>query len=56
MEISEKKDIERLTFAEVQNIVDGTVLGGRGGLEKALNKFVVGAMTVDMMGKYIRCV
>ncbi|MGI6112514.1 MAG: DRTGG domain-containing protein [Mahellales bacterium] len=53
VENSEKKGIERLTFAEVQNIVDGTVLGGRDGLEKALNKFVVGAMTVDMMGKYI---
>jgi predicted transcriptional regulator len=53
MESSEKKGIERLIFAEVQKIVDGVVLGGTDGLDKPLNKFVVGAMTVDMMKKYI---
>jgi predicted transcriptional regulator len=49
----EKRNIENLTFAEVVNIVDGSVLGGRDGLYKALNKFVIGAMTIDSMKKYI---
>lgn len=49
----EKKNIETLTFGEVVNIVDGVVLGGRDGLYKTLNKFVIGAMTVDAMKNYI---
>lgn len=49
----EKKNIEKLTFSEVVNIVDGIVLGGKDGLYKTLNKFVIGAMTVDAMKKYI---
>ena len=32
IEKKKKENIERLTFAEVLNIVDGQVLGGRGGL------------------------
>ncbi len=48
-----RRDIDRLTFAEVVNIVDGTVLGGRAGLHKTLNKFVIGAMEIDAMVKYI---
>lgn len=49
----EKKNIETLTYAEVINIVDGSALGGRDGLYKTLNKFVIGAMTVDEMKKYL---
>lgn len=49
----EKKNIETLTYSEVTNIVDGVVLGGREGLKKTLNKFVIGAMTIDAMKKYI---
>lgn len=49
----EKKNIEKLTYAEVVNIVDGQVLGGKDGLKKTLNRFVIGAMTVDAMKKYI---
>ncbi len=49
----EKKNIETLTFAEVVNIVDGSILGGKGGIYKALNKFVIGAMKVDAIEKYI---
>lgn len=48
-----KKSIDHLTFAEVVNIVDGVVLGGKDGLYKTLNKFVIGAMTLDEMTKYI---
>lgn len=48
-----KKSIERLTFGEVVRIIEGDVLGGASGLEKDLNKFVIGAMTEDAMGRYI---
>lgn len=49
----EKKSIEALTYAEVVNIVEGTILGGKEGIHKTLNKFVIGAMTIDAMEKYI---
>lgn len=52
IEQKRKDDIERLTFAEVINIVDGQVLGGRDGLHKTLNKFVIGAMRLDAMMRY----
>jgi predicted transcriptional regulator len=53
IERQQKKHIERLTFAEVVNIVDGTVLGGRDGLHKTLHKFVIGAMKVEAAVRYI---
>ncbi|ARU59733.1 hypothetical protein CBW65_00740 [Tumebacillus avium] len=53
IEKKQKKNIERLTFAEVVNIVEGTVLGGKEGLHKTLSKFVIGAMEVDAMLRYI---
>jgi predicted transcriptional regulator len=53
IEKQQKKNIERLTFAEVVNIVEGTVLGGREGLHKTLSKFVIGAMKIDAMLKYV---
>ncbi|QQE78024.1 DRTGG domain-containing protein [Alicyclobacillus sp. SO9] len=53
IETKEKKNIERLTFAEVVNIVEGTVLGGRDGLHKTLHKFVIGAMQLEAIGRYI---
>lgn len=49
----EKKSIEALTFAEVVNIVDGSILGGKEGIHKTLNKFVIGAMTLEAMERYI---
>lgn len=49
----EKKNIESLTYGEIINIVDGVVLGGREGLYKPLNKFIIGAMTIDAMEKYV---
>ncbi|WP_342510667.1 DRTGG domain-containing protein [Sporosarcina sp. FSL K6-1522] len=53
IEKKKKENIERLTYAEVINIVDGLVLGGRGGLHKTLTKFVIGAMQLDDMMRYI---
>lgn len=52
IERKKKENIERLTFAEIINIVDGQVLGGREGLYKTLNKFVIGAMKLDAMMRY----
>jgi predicted transcriptional regulator len=49
----ESGKLEHLTFAEVVGIVDGHVLGGRDGLYKTLNKFVIGAMKLEAMVKYI---
>lgn len=48
-----QKNIKELTFAEVVNIVDGVVLGGKTGTHKTLNKFLIGAMTDDAVEKYI---
>ena len=47
-----KENIERLTFAEIVNIVDGQVLGGKSGLHKTLTKFVIGAMQLEDMMRY----
>lgn len=52
IEQKRKDNIEKLTYAEVVNIVDGQVLGGRTGLHKTLNKFVIGAMELDAMMRY----
>jgi len=53
IEKKQKENIEKLTFAEVVNIVDGHVLGGREGLHKTLNKFVIGAMKLEAMMRYV---
>ncbi len=52
IERKKKENFEKLTFAEVVNIVDGQVLGGRDGLHKTLNKFLIGAMQLDAMMRY----
>jgi predicted transcriptional regulator len=52
IERKKKENIEKLTFAEVVNIIDGHVLGGKAGLHKTLNKFVIGAMKLDAMMRY----
>ena len=53
VENDDKRGIERLTFAEVATMVDGSVLGGSNGLNKTLARFVIGAMTPDAMEKYL---
>lgn len=52
IEKKKKENFERLTFAEVVNIIDGQVMGGRTGLHKTLNKFVIGAMKLEAMMRY----
>lgn len=53
IELKAERSIQILTFAEVVNIVDGSILGGRGGLHKTLNKFLIGAMEIDSLAKYV---
>lgn len=53
IEKKDKGNIEKLTYAEVVNIVDGQVLGGREGLHKTLNRFVIGAMKLEAMMRYV---
>ena len=48
-----KKNIETLTYAEVVNILDATILGGSEGINRSLNKFIIGAMAVESISKYI---
>ncbi|MEV2344523.1 DRTGG domain-containing protein [Paenibacillus larvae] len=53
VEKKEEHQFDKLTFAEIVNIVDGVMLGGAEGLHKTLNKFVIGAMQLEAMLKYI---
>ncbi len=52
IERKDKEHFKRLTFAEVINIVDGRILGGRDGLHKTLSKFLIGAMQLEAMMRY----
>lgn len=52
IEKKKKDNFEELTFAEIVNIIDGQVLGGRDGLHKTLSKFVIGAMQLNAMMRY----
>jgi len=53
IEVKEERNIHRLTFAEVVNIVDGNIQGGRAGLHKTLSKFLIGAMEIASMSRYV---
>lgn len=53
VEKKEEAPIDRLTFEEIIRVVDGVVLAGAEGLSKSLNKFVIGAMQLEAMLKYI---
>ncbi len=49
----EKKHIDKLTFGDIANIVEGTIIGGEDGIDKSLDRFVIGAMEVETIPKYI---
>jgi len=53
VESAKDSGIEKLTFSEVSAIVEGTVLAGRTGLNRRLSRFVIGAMTIGEMEKYL---
>src|SRR5699024_12634827 len=48
-----KDNFEKLTFAEVINIVDGQVLGGHEGLHKTLSRILIGAMQLEAIAGYL---
>ncbi|SDX19794.1 Predicted transcriptional regulator containing CBS domains [Paenibacillus sp. CF384] len=48
-----RESLDRLTFGEVLDIVQGELIGGAAGLVKTLHKFVIGAMELDAMVRYI---
>lgn len=50
----DKRSLESLTCNDIVNIVTGSVLGGKAGLYKSINNFVIGAMTIDAMGRYLQ--
>lgn len=43
---------DMLTFREVAKVTEGEILGGDNGLDHPLSKFIIGAMTVDVMNRY----
>jgi len=53
VEREERQRIDKLTFQEILGMVDGEVLGGAEGLNKSLSKFVIGAMQLEAMIRYI---
>ncbi len=48
-----REALDQLTFGEVAEIVEGKLFGGAAGLEKTLHKFVIGAMELEAMLRYI---
>ncbi|GLX69599.1 DRTGG domain-containing protein [Paenibacillus glycanilyticus] len=48
-----REALDQLTFGEVAEIVEGHIFGGTSGLDKSLHKFVIGAMELDAMLRYI---
>ncbi|WP_314405607.1 DRTGG domain-containing protein [uncultured Granulicatella sp.] len=53
IERKSKDNFEKLSFGEIVKIIEGEVYGGSEGLDKILNRFVIGAMTEDAMTRYI---
>ncbi|PKK39760.1 Cytosolic protein [Clostridiaceae bacterium JG1575] len=53
VESPKEKKIKNLTYEEVLKIVEGELQGGGAGIEKPIYKFVIGAMELDAMKKYI---
>ena len=54
IERKSKDNFEKLSFGEVVKIIEGEVYGGSKGLDKILNRFVIGAMTEEAMTRYIQ--
>lgn len=48
-----REHIEKLSFGAVAEIIEGEVIAGSKGLEKILDKFIIGAMTKNSIKRYI---
>lgn len=53
VESPKEKKIKHLTYEDVLQIVDGELLGGEAGMDKPIYKFLIGAMEMDAMKKYV---
>lgn len=53
VESPKEKSIKNLNYEEILKIVEGTLLGGEEGIEKLVYKFIIGAMEINAMKKYI---
>lgn len=53
IERKSKENIETLTFGQISKIIEGDILGGEKGLDKTLSKFIIGAMQLEAMDRYI---
>ncbi|UXR87768.1 DRTGG domain-containing protein [Staphylococcus felis] len=53
IEKKSREQLEHLTFGEIAKIVDGQLIGGKGGQFKSLTKFAIGAMEVDNVVNFV---
>lgn len=53
IEKKKRSSLDQLTFGDVAEIVEGQLFGGAEGLKRTLHKFVIGAMELDAMLRYI---
>ncbi len=53
VESPKEKKIKNLSYRDILKIVDGTLLGGEKGMDKPVFKFIIGAMELDAIKKYI---
>lgn len=54
VESPKEKKIKNLTYEDVLQIVEGELIGGATGIEKPIYKFIIGAMELDAMKRYIQ--
>ncbi|MFO3693861.1 DRTGG domain-containing protein [Staphylococcus felis] len=53
IEKKSREQLEHLTFGKIAKIVDGQLIGGKGGQFKSLTKFAIGAMEVDNVVNFV---
>lgn len=53
VESPKEKSVKNLNYEEILKIVEGTLLSGESGIEKLVYKFIIGAMEIDAMKKYV---
>ncbi|MBI5974230.1 DRTGG domain-containing protein [Staphylococcus canis] len=53
IEKKSREQLEHLTFGEIAKIVDGHLIGGKGGQFKALTKFAIGAMESNVVMNFV---
>lgn len=49
---NQKSNPTYLTYRQIVPIIEGEILGGETGVDRHLNRFIIGAMTLDQIEKY----